>query len=80
MTNAALAASMTRRAELSERMATPADWRPSLGRHAAIPCDRTDAWDAYRKYATQASVPAGHVCQDPAYGPCPRPECGQPWR
>lgn len=22
----------------------------------------------------------GHVCQDPAYGPCPRPECGQAWR
>ena len=21
-----------------------------------------------------------HVCQDPAYGPCPRPECGAPWR
>jgi hypothetical protein len=22
----------------------------------------------------------GHKCQDPAYGPCPRPECGQPWQ
>jgi hypothetical protein len=22
----------------------------------------------------------GHVCQDAAYGPCPRPECGQSWK
>lgn len=22
-------------------------------------------------------TPLAHVCQDPAYGPCPRPECGR---
>jgi hypothetical protein len=22
----------------------------------------------------------GHTCQDAAYGPCPRPECGEAWR
>jgi hypothetical protein len=30
--------------------------------------------------ADLAILKNGHQCQDPAYGPCPRPECGQPWQ
>lgn len=33
-----------------------------------------------RKAKAEQPRKGTHVCQDPAYGPCPRPECGVPWR